>query len=131
MKRTTIFVDDDLLLEAQHLAKQRETTFTQIVQEALRAYVRENRPARRISFIGIGRSSLPSHELQDGWDEKVLRAEVGDDGWPHRRGEPRTDAPSPVNETGVQTLSGARGLRAEDTPGDGDEVTTSNNTHGD
>ena len=86
MKRTTIFVDDDLLLEAQHIAKQRETTFTEVVQEALRAYVQANRAPRRISFIGIGHSGRPTQELQDGWDEAVLRAEVGANGWSHRQG---------------------------------------------
>ena len=85
MQRTTIFVDDDLLLEAQHIARQRETTFTEVVQEALRAYVQANRAPRRISFIGIGRSGRPAQELQDGWDEAVLRAEVGADGWSHQK----------------------------------------------
>src|SRR5579875_3841416 len=39
VKRTTIFVDDDLLVEAQHLAKRRGITFTALIDEALRAHV--------------------------------------------------------------------------------------------
>jgi len=73
MKRTTVFIDDDLLLEARHLAKQRETTFTEIVQEALRTYVQANRPTRRISFIGIGRSGRPPQSFHPEWDEQKLR----------------------------------------------------------
>ncbi len=83
MKRTTVFVDDSLLLEAQHLAKQRDTTFTEILQEALRAYVQANRPARRISFIGIGRSGRPPQAFKPGWDEEELRAGTGVNGWSH------------------------------------------------
>ena len=80
MKRTTVFIDDDLLLEAQHLAKQRETTFTEVIQEALRAYVRANRPPRYISFIGMGRSGRSADQFRPGWDEEELRANSGVNG---------------------------------------------------
>ncbi len=83
MKRTTVFVEDDLLLEAQHLAKQRETTFTEVIQEALRAYVEANRSPRHISFIGIGHSGRSVEEFQPGWDEEELRAGIGVNGWSH------------------------------------------------
>ncbi len=98
MKRTTVFVEDDLLLEAQHLAKQRETTFTDVIQEALRAYVQANRSPRHISFIGIGHSGRPAHELHDGWDEQVLRTEIGVNGWEPRRDEDQEDAASKTSE---------------------------------
>jgi len=96
MKRTTVFVEDELLLEAQHLAKQRETTFTDVIQDALRAYVQANRSPRHISFIGIGRSGRSPEEFRPGWDEEELRAGIGVNGWSHDQNE-QQGRQQPVN----------------------------------
>jgi metal-responsive CopG/Arc/MetJ family transcriptional regulator len=53
MKRTTIMADEELLLEAAHLARQQGRSLSAIVSEALRAYLAAQRPARRISCAGI------------------------------------------------------------------------------
>lgn len=87
MKRTTLLLDDHLLLEAQHLAKQRGTTFTTVVDEALRDYLHKQRTPRRLSVIGMGRSEQPTSAMQDGWDEAELRSEVGSNGWAPQRTE--------------------------------------------
>ena len=71
MKRTTILVDDALLIEARSLAQQRAMTFTALVNEALRAYVQTHRTPRHLSCIGVGRSERPTHSLHDGGDEDV------------------------------------------------------------
>ena len=82
MKRTTVFVDDDLLVDAQHLAKQRHTTFTDIVQQALRAYVQAQRTPPRLSFIGMGQTAHPTHAMREGWDEAELMAGIDREyGW--------------------------------------------------
>jgi len=81
MKRTAIFVDDELLVEAQHIAKQRGMTFTALVDEALRAQVQANRPPRRFASSGIGRSAQPT-DMSDGADEAILRADIDPlEGW--------------------------------------------------
>src|SRR5437868_14914908 len=76
MKRTTILVDEGLLVEARQLAAQQGMTFTAVVQEALRAYIAAHRPQRHISFIGMGCSGQPPVDLRDGRDEEILAAEI-------------------------------------------------------
>src|SRR5437899_1037207 len=76
MKRTTILVEEDLLLEARQLAAQRGMTFTAVVQEALREYITVHRPQRRISFMGMGHSGQPPPDLRDGRDEEILATEI-------------------------------------------------------
>src|SRR2546421_12243549 len=76
MKRTTILVDEGLLVEARQLAAQQGMTFTTVVQEALREYVAAHRPQRRISFMGMGCSGQPPLDLRDGRDEEILAAEI-------------------------------------------------------
>lgn len=85
VKRTTVFVDDELLVEAQHIAKQRGITFTALVDEALRTQVQANRPPRRLLSIGMGHSKQPTN-MRDGRDEEELRAGIDPiEGWaPHR-----------------------------------------------
>ena len=85
MKRTTILVDEGLLVEARQLAAQQGITFTAVVQEALRAYISAHRPRRRISFMAMGCSGHPPLDLRDGRDEKILAAEIDPiDGWAPR-----------------------------------------------
>lgn len=81
MKRTTIFVDDELLVEAQHVAKQRGITFTAFVDEALRAQVQVRRTPRRFASLGVGHSAQPT-DMSNGADEAVLRADIDrSEGW--------------------------------------------------
>ena len=85
MKRTTIFVEDELLVEAQHTAKQRGITFTALVDEALRTQVQANRPPRRFASLGAGHSAQPTN-MRDGADEAILRADIDPiEGWSPRR----------------------------------------------
>lgn len=54
MKRTTIFAEEDVLLELKHLAKTQDRTLTEVIREALRHYVQRHRPeTQRFSFIGM------------------------------------------------------------------------------
>src|SRR5437868_15158112 len=94
MKRTTILVDEGLLLEARQLAAQQGMTFAAVVQEALRAYIAAHRPRRRISFLGMGCSGYPPVDLRGGRDEEILAAEIDPIyGWaPHlQNARPATD----------------------------------------
>jgi hypothetical protein len=49
---------------------------TAVVQEALREYIAEHRPRRRISFMGMGCSGQPPLDLGDGRDEEILATEI-------------------------------------------------------
>lgn len=58
MKRTTIVADEGLLLEIKQLAEEQEHSVSDVIQEALRAYVKSRRGAKRgrISFAAAGQS---------------------------------------------------------------------------
>jgi hypothetical protein len=83
-KRTTILADDALLLEAQQLAAQSGTSFTKLVEAALREYIEIHRQPRHMEFIGMGRSGEPGFSVADGWEEEILAAAAARDpigGW--------------------------------------------------
>lgn len=113
MKRTTVVLDDALLLEAQALAQQRSMTFTSLVSEAIRAYIQANRTPRRISCIGIGHSDRPRASLRDGGDEDELRAGIdpvegrSPQRWAQKtsklKGGQHNGAPSPTNQDALNT----------------------------
>lgn len=73
MKRTTIMADDDVILQMQHLAARRGETFTEVVQEAMRAYLTAQQHSPHLSFIGVGASAEPV-DYADGRDEEALAA---------------------------------------------------------
>lgn len=57
MKRTTIFTDDELLVELKMLSREEGRSVAQLVREALREFLLRKKPAvRKISFMGIGKS---------------------------------------------------------------------------
>lgn len=62
MARTTILLDNDLLLEIKRLAQTQGTTSTRVIHEALAEYVADRRSGsnRRLSFTGIGKSGRRS-----------------------------------------------------------------------
>ena len=98
MKRTTILVDEGLLVEARHLASLQGKTFTVFVQEALREYIAARRKPRRISFAGMGRSGRAlNHEKID----EVLRAGLDPvEGWSPPRRTDRESGMSPGDTDG-------------------------------
>lgn len=75
MKRTTVVADDDLLREMQHLARQRGTTFTAVLQDAMRAYLDAQQPSTIESLAGIVTMDEPV-DYSDGRDEEELAAGV-------------------------------------------------------
>lgn len=94
MKRTTILADEELLLEAKHLAEHQGRTLTSLVQEALRDYVRANHPPRTLSFAGAGRSGQPrlAHK-----DEAILAEGLSEiEGWSPRRAVRRMNQDAPA-----------------------------------
>ncbi|MBI2069691.1 MAG: ribbon-helix-helix protein, CopG family [Elusimicrobia bacterium] len=54
-KRTTIVTDTELYVEAQALARRERASLSQIVREALTAYITsKTSEKKRLSFVGIG-----------------------------------------------------------------------------
>lgn len=60
MARTTLLLADDLLLEVKRLAREQGKTSTQIVREALDAYIAQQQRPQLPSFTGVGRSGRRS-----------------------------------------------------------------------
>ncbi len=77
MKRTTIMVEEDLLYELKQIAQSQNKSTSNIIREALAAYVTEQHQAAPpenplLSIIGLG-SSEEIMDLSDGKDEELLR----------------------------------------------------------
>jgi hypothetical protein len=88
MKRTTIMADEELLLEAKHLADHESKTLSALIQDALREYIAGHRPKRQISFIGIGESTGPSLTVEQ--QDQLLRDGLDPiEGWSPDRSELR------------------------------------------
>ncbi len=97
MKRTTVLLDDELFLDAQRTARQRGTTFTALLDEALRTHLHTHRTPRRLSFVGLGRTEQPTQAMRDGWDETALHANIDrEHGWVARP----ADAPIAPSRSG-------------------------------
>lgn len=79
MARTTILLDDDLLLEVKQLARANGVTATEVIREALKAYIERQQRTRTLSFTGVGKSGRRSISKQA---EAILRRK-GDrrEGW--------------------------------------------------
>ena len=60
MARTTVILKENLMLEVKQLARAKQTTATQIIHEALTAYVEAVKTATLPSFVAAGRSGKRS-----------------------------------------------------------------------
>lgn len=79
MTRTTILLDHDLLLEIKQLARASGTTATSVIREALKSYLDKNRPRRKLSFTGAGKSGRRSIAKDA---EKILKRKASRrEGW--------------------------------------------------
>ena len=57
MKRTTVFVDEDVLRKLREIAKRENTSVAEVTRKALVEYVSRRRAKRsRLSLVGVGRS---------------------------------------------------------------------------
>jgi len=62
-----------MMLEVKQLARANGTTATEIIREALKAYIEQRRPARALSFTGVGKSG---HRSISENAEVILRREA-------------------------------------------------------
>ncbi len=57
MKRTTIFVDADLIDRIKEISKEENRSMAEVIREAMLRYIRQKMHKRKkVSFIGIGDS---------------------------------------------------------------------------
>lgn len=81
MTEITIRADEQLFAVLKQIALQQETTFEEVIQQALTDWVGEQRARRasQYSFIGIGRSGRPDLSLR----AKEILAQQADrrEGW--------------------------------------------------
>jgi metal-responsive CopG/Arc/MetJ family transcriptional regulator len=57
MKRTTIFADEELLSGLKHIADEEGISVAEAIRQALDRFVAQRqKPRKRLSFVGIGRS---------------------------------------------------------------------------
>ena len=79
MKRTTIFANEELLSSLKHIADEEGISIAETIRQALDRFVAQRqKPRKKLSFVGIGRSgrkdvSERSEELL--WTKPV--AEIG------------------------------------------------------
>lgn len=79
MGRTTILLDDDLLLEVKQLARAQGTTTTEVIRAALHAHLQQHGRSRRPSFTSVGRSGRRSISAKA---EDILRQKAKrHEGW--------------------------------------------------
>ena len=74
MARTTILLDDNLLLEVRQMARVNQTTATGIIHDALTAYVKAQKTSPLPSFAASGRSGKRSVAKNS---EAILRRGLG------------------------------------------------------
>ena len=58
MKRSTIFIDEELEADIKHVAKITGKKVSHVVREALKEYIRKSKSKKKLSFVGIGRSGI-------------------------------------------------------------------------
>jgi metal-responsive CopG/Arc/MetJ family transcriptional regulator len=56
MKRSTIFVDNDLLRQIKEISKEENKSVAEIMREAMQNYTKQKKFKKKISFIRIGSS---------------------------------------------------------------------------
>jgi len=79
MARTTILLEDDLLVEVKQLARVRGQTLTQVIRDALKATVKQRQRPRLPSFTSVGRSGRRTVSKKA---EEILRRKVDtQEGW--------------------------------------------------
>jgi Ribbon-helix-helix protein, copG family len=71
MKRTTVYLEEDLNLELKRLADQQGRPQAELIREALREYAQANRSSRVVPvWVGMGQSGV--HDLSERLDELLF-----------------------------------------------------------
>jgi hypothetical protein len=79
MTRTSILIDQSLLLELKQLARSEGKTVTAVISEAIGEYLKERRSVRRLSFAAAGRSG--KHNVSRDAEPILRRKSKPHEGW--------------------------------------------------
>jgi hypothetical protein len=82
MKREIVELDDLLLIEAEHVAKQNGKSLSGFMSDALRQHVDSNRKPTRLSFIGMFEGDARPSEPED-LDMELREGIDPHEGWSH------------------------------------------------
>ncbi|MGH7901556.1 MAG: CopG family transcriptional regulator [Thermodesulfobacteriota bacterium] len=69
MKRSTIFIDEELEADIKHVAKIKGKKVSNIIREALKEYLDKRKSKRNLSFVGIGKSGHKN--ISDTFEKKL------------------------------------------------------------
>ena len=83
MKRTTIALDDDVLLEAKYQAQDENRSLSAVIQDALEEYIKAHRPKRKMSSAGI--VNVPISWTPEEMDRELMEGLDPIEGWSHDR----------------------------------------------
>ena len=69
MKRSTIFIDEDLDADIKHLARVTGKKVSHLIREALKEYVKRSKNKKQPFFVGIGRSG--KEDISETYEDKL------------------------------------------------------------
>jgi metal-responsive CopG/Arc/MetJ family transcriptional regulator len=73
MKRSTIFIDEELEADIKYIAKVKGKRVSDIIREALKEYIDKSKHKKKISFIGIGKSG--QKDISEAHEERMWNKE--------------------------------------------------------
>ena len=76
MKRTTIFIDEEIYYDIKELAEEDQKAISEILREALVRYLKERKKKKKLSIIGIaesGRRDIAERHEDILWQEAKNR----------------------------------------------------------
>ncbi|HHN64922.1 MAG TPA: ribbon-helix-helix domain-containing protein [Nitrospirae bacterium] len=76
MKRTTIFIDEEIYYDIKELAEEDQKAISEILREALVRYLKERKKKKKLSIIGIaesGRKDIAERHEEILWQEAKNR----------------------------------------------------------
>jgi len=105
MKRTTILLEEDLLLEVQQLAKERQVTTSQVIQQAVADYVERQRQQRTQALVESAEVETKEATSPRLPDEQPARATPPAQVVPVRPPMPHESAPAQVPHATAERTS--------------------------
>ena len=72
MKRSTIFLDEELEADIKYIAKIKKMKVSHVMREALSEYVAKEKESSKPSFIGIGKSD--SNDISETHEDNLFES---------------------------------------------------------
>ena len=98
MKREIVELDDDILVEAERIARQNGKTLSEAVEAALRDWVDAHHRRPLPSIVGM--VNVPTSWTQEELDQELMDGLDPYEGWSHDRPGPRQSGTDPATPRG-------------------------------